>query len=163
MRARPGQQVKSLRTARSSGLLAGALASCCLCVLVFAAEAQGAKTYPSCNGLDSDGSCIVGTSYGAVFDGNPGNRYTLCVKPSGRDRRCKQFTADGEAHNFGGGRSWDADYPRGYSFILLTGIKVEPTCPPPYETGQPCGHLTLRWYDDGRRIDRDRLTLLVGD
>jgi hypothetical protein len=162
MELRPGQQIESPRWAWRSRLLAGCLASCSLCLSLFVAEAQGAKTYPSCNGLDKGASCIVGTSYGAVFDGNPGKRYKLCIKPSGRDRRCKKFTADGEAHLFGGGQPWDADYGRGYSFIMLTGISVEPTSPAT-ETGQPFGHINLRWWKDGRKIDSDKLTLLVGD
>lgn len=127
--------------------------------------AQGAKTHASCApGRGTDASCIGGTSYGAVFDGHPGNRYKLCVTPSGRDRDCERFKADGEAHFFGdGGSPFDLNEGPGYSFILLTGISYEPTCTPPFETGQPCGHLTLRWYKDGHKIDRDRLTLLVGD
>ena len=105
----------------------------------------------------------MGTGFGAVFDGNPGQRYKLCVKPSGRDRRCKKFTADGKSHWFRGGDSFDLSEGAGYSFISLTGINVEPTSTPPFETGQPFGHLNLRWWKDGRKIDSDKLTLLVGD
>lgn len=155
MRAQPG---------RRSGLVAGAVAACWLCLAVFAAGVQGAKTYPTCNpGQGSDTSCIVGTSFGAVFDGNPGNRYKLCVTPSGRDRDCKRFKVNGRIVFFRGGDSYDLDEGRGYSYVALTGIGYKPTCRPPYQVGQPCGHLTVRWYDDGRKIDRDRLTVVVGD
>lgn len=44
---------------KKSGLVAGALASCCLCFALFVEAARAAKTYPSCNaGSGSDGSCI---------------------------------------------------------------------------------------------------------
>jgi hypothetical protein len=164
MRAQPGHRVKLLRRGRGSGLLASALASCCLCLPLFAEAAQGAQTYTACGpGGGSDASCIVGTNYGAVFDGHPGNRYKLCVTPGGRDRDCKRFKADGELHSFGDGGSYDLSEGAGYSFIDLTGISPEPTCSPPVEVGEPCGHLTLRWYKAGHKIDRDRLTVLVGD
>jgi hypothetical protein len=164
MRIPTAQQIKPFRPKRTSGLVSVALASCCLCLALFAGAAHAAKTYSSCNaGSGSDQSCIVGTGYGAVFDGHPGNHYKLCVTPNGRDRDCERFKADGKLHSFLGGGTYDLSEGAGYSFISLTGIGYEPTCSPPYQTGQPCGHLTLRWYKDGRRIDRDRLTLLVGD
>ena len=166
MLAQPGQRVQSLRRARGPGLLAGALAACCLCLVLFVEEAQGAKTYTACGpGGGSDSSCVVGTNYGAVFDGHPGNRYKLCVTPGGKDRDCKQFKADGKYRWF---RDYGAPPPdlsegAGYSYVDLTGISPEVTCSPPVDYGDPCGHLTLRWYKDGHKIDRDRLTLGAGD
>ena len=155
-----GQGIGARRSVRNFGLAAGSLL--CLSLALFAAPAKAAKTYPSC-GTGSDSSCIVGSGFGAVFDGKPGNSYKLCVTPSGRDRDCKRFVADGKAYFFRGGESYELSEGPGYSFIYLTGISYEPTCEMPYETGRPCGHMTLRWYKDGRKIDRDRLTLLVGD